>query len=124
MIGYSKKKVKVSPFIKQRNFLLALILPVLFLFFWQWVVDAGYVRPTLIPSPKIVWATFISLVKNGRLQKGLLISFRRVALGFLIGSISGSVIGFLMGLFPIINKLFSGFISILRPIPTIALRLE
>lgn len=121
MIGYQKTKKKNTVGRKIGNAAIALALPVVFVIFWEWVVQAGYVKPTLIPPPTKVWDTFISLIETGKLQNGLGISFTRVILGFLIGSVSGAIIGFFMGLFATFNRTLSIFVSILRPIPTIAL---
>lgn len=121
MIGYSKKKREQSPAARVKNIILAWIFPIVFLIFWEWIVRAGYVKPTLIPPPSKVWSTFLTLIKTGKLQHGLGISFKRVIIGFFLGSISGAVIGFLMGLFAGFNRAVSVFVSVLRPIPTIAL---
>ena len=121
MIGYQKTQKKNTYRKKIQNIIITLALPILFLIFWEWVVQAGYVRATLIPPPTKIWKTFQLLVETGRLQFGLHISFKRVIAGFFIGSLSGTVLGFLVGLFPTFNKALSVFINILRPIPTIAL---
>jgi sulfonate transport system permease protein len=69
----------------------------------------------------MVVQTFQEIIANGRLGMNLRISFARVIVGFLIGASSGMVIGFFMGLFKKVNQLLTLFVSILRPIPTIAL---
>lgn len=121
MIGYEKNKQKNNLLRKIINIGVALIVPICVLILWESIVNAGLVKATLLPPPTKLWKTFCSLISSGKLQSGLLISFGRVVAGFLIGSIAGSIVGFLMGLFGIVNKALSVFVNVLRPIPTIAL---
>lgn len=121
MIGYVKNKQKDTPLKKLINVGIALVVPICVLILWELIVKAGLVKATLLPPPTKLWKTFCSLVSSGKLQSGLLISFGRVAAGFLIGSLAGATVGFLMGLFGIVNKALSVFVNVLRPIPTIAL---
>lgn len=121
MIGYVKEKKDKTVKQKVLNVALALIVPICILIFWEFVVKIGWVKATLVPPPTKLWSTFLTLVESGKLQNGLLISFRRVITGFLIGTAAGAVIGFLMGLFEPFNKALSIIVSVLRPIPTIAL---
>lgn len=121
MIGYVKNKQKDTPLKKLINVGIALVVPICVLILWELIVKAGLVKATLLPPPTKLWKTFCSLVSSGKLQSGLLISFGRVVAGFLIGSLAGATVGFLMGLFGIVNKALSVFVNVLRPIPTIAL---
>ena len=121
MVGFHKGKEKTGPLIKLRNLVVALVLPVGFLLLWQYASTTGLVRATLFPAPTTLWATFIKLVNNGVLINALLVSFKRVALGFTIGTLAGLVVGFIVGLFPMADRALSVFTSVLRPIPVIAL---
>lgn len=121
MIGYVKNKKKITWRQKVLNIVIALIIPILVIILWESVVSAGLVRASLLPPPSKLCQTFLSLVETGKLQTSLLISFGRVAVGFIIGSLAGALLGFLMGLFGVVNKALSVFVNVLRPIPTIAL---
>lgn len=101
--------------------ILVLLPPVVFIAFWQIWADLGKINTHLIPSPLMIVDNFIILIRNGRLWKNVSISLIRVFVGFAIGASLGMVIGFLMGLYKKIYLLLSLFVSILRPIPTIAL---
>lgn len=121
MIGYVKEQHQASNTVKVKNTVLALVLPVGILAFWEWGVRNGTINGNVIPAPTTLWSTFVGLISSGKLQEGLLISFQRVLAGFVIASIFGVVVGFLMGLFPVFNRIVSSLVNILRPIPTIAL---
>ena len=74
-----------------------------------------------MPAPLTIVKTFISHIESGKLWRNLSVSFGRVACGYLIGALAGVIVGFLMGLFKPINAALGGIVSVLRPIPTIAL---
>ena len=104
-----------------KNLVLVLILPVLLLIWWQAAANSGSINTRLIPSPLMVIENFKEIILNGRLWKNLSVSFSRVVVGFLIGAALGLIFGFVMGLFKNVNLLLTLFVSVLRPIPTIAL---
>lgn len=121
MIGYKKKVEKETPLKKAGNFILSIALPVVILLLWELGVRGGSINGNVIPAPTKLWDTFVELVTSGKMQNALAISFQRVLLGFLIASVIGIVLGFLMGLFACFNKAMASLVNILRPIPTIAL---
>lgn len=106
---------------KLKNAFLILVLPVALIVVWEYAVGAGLVSARLVPAPSTILAQAIELIANGRLLSNLGVSFSRVGIGFLIGVSAGLVLGVLMGLSPTVNKLFTAFVSVLRPIPIIAL---
>ena len=120
MIGYVKdqKKSKLDPL---KKFLLTILLPVFILIMWEWSVAHGTLNGNVVPPPTTLLKTLLGLIESGKLQEGLSISFGRVIAGFLIASIFGVLIGFLMGLFSSFNRAMASLINVLRPIPTIAL---
>lgn len=121
MIGYKveEKKKKVSG--RALNIFYTLFLPVFLLLIWEWAADTGRINGNVIPPPSKLAETFKDLVLSGKLAEGLLVSFKRVAVGVLISSVLGITLGFLMGIFLPVNKMLSSLINILRPIPVIAL---
>ncbi len=100
---------------------IAIVFPILVLILWQYAFSNGLVKASLVPAPLTIARTFLSYIESGKLWKNLSVSFGRVACGYLIGALCGVVAGFLMGLFKPVNAAFSGIVSVLRPIPTIAL---
>lgn len=121
MIGYSGNEEKKGLSNSAKNIFLTVFLPVLLLLLWEWAADTGRINGNVIPPPSKLAQTFMQLVSSGKLAQGLLISFERVIVGFLIASVIGITVGFLMGLFAPVNKMLSSLVNILRPIPVIAL---
>lgn len=81
----------------------------------------GKITVSLFPPPSQLWATFKDLLFSGKLFKNLLISLTRVLKGYVIGCSLGVVLGILFSLCKPIDKLFSAVVSIIRPIPFLAL---
>ncbi|MGN0403181.1 MAG: ABC transporter permease [Acetatifactor sp.] len=106
---------------KLKSIVLLFILPVILVGAWQIAADLGKMNTFLIPSPRMIFNTFVQITLNGRLGKNIAASMQRVVIGFAIGAASGLMLGFVMGLSKTLNKLLTLFVSVLRPIPTIAL---
>lgn len=121
MIGYNGNEEEKGLSNSAKNVFLTVFLPVLILLLWEWAADTGRINGNVIPPPSKLAQTFMQLVSSGKLAQGLLISFERVIVGFLIASVIGITVGFLMGLFAPVNKMLSSLVNILRPIPVIAL---
>ena len=100
---------------------IAVAFPVLVILFWQYASTHGLVKASLVPAPITIAKTFLSYMESGKLWKNLSVSFGRVACGYMIGAVCGVVVGFLMGLFKPVSAALNGIVSVLRPIPTIAL---
>lgn len=93
--------------------------PVLVLIIWEVAGRLGYINVSIMPIPSKIGAEWKELILEGKLQKNLLVSFQRVILGFIYGSLAGLILGILMGQFEKVNKAFTVFVGVLRPIPMI-----
>ena len=100
---------------------IAIVFPVLVILIWQYASTHGLVKASLVPAPLTIAKTFLSYIESGKLWKNLSVSFGRVACGYVIGAMCGVAVGFLMGLFKPVSAALNGIVSVLRPIPTIAL---
>ncbi|WP_024834434.1 ABC transporter permease [Ruminiclostridium josui] len=116
----NKKLVKSNIKSQIRNIIYLLIAPVFVLLIWELGCKKGFINTMILPSPSSLLDTTIHLIENGKLGGHLKISGIRVVQGFLIGTVSGVVVGSIMGLSRSINKILSAFVGILRPIPMIA----
>jgi sulfonate transport system permease protein len=102
------------------RFLLPLAVPVVLLVLWQIASDTGCLKPSILPSPFVIFQTLLELLKSGELFQNLKISLARVLEGFVIGAGLGLIVGFAMGLSKPMERAFSLITGLLRPIPTIA----
>ena len=92
----------------------------LILVVWFWVVGSGNVNTVVLPTPKMVWGTFVAKFTTGVLLKELLVSLRRVLEGYFLSAALGIGLGILVGLSNHARKLTEIIIQVIRPIPPIA----
>lgn len=104
-----------------KSIALAILVPLIIILFWEYVSKSGIVNSNALPPPSSIIKNFGVLIEKGNLQSGLKISFWRVISGFVIGVVLGVVIGFIIGIIPFVQKLLSSLISVLRPLPLMAL---
>ncbi|MDO5346239.1 MAG: ABC transporter permease [Lachnospiraceae bacterium] len=97
----------------------ALIVPALLIMIWQIGGTQGWIKTTAISTPAKIWAKAVEMIQNGSLQKNVLISLRRVAIGFAIGAGLGIVLGILLGTVKKINDYLRVIMDLLRPVPVI-----
>lgn len=99
----------------------------IFIFLLFWHVISEFIKE--LPSPISVIRTLIELISdpfydNGPNDKGigwqLLMSIKRVIIGFVIGSLIALPIGFLIGMNSRLNTLFNPLIQLLRPVSPLA----
>ncbi|AJE46856.1 ABC transporter permease [Celeribacter indicus] len=88
-----------------------------------WALAGAFriVPEAIFPAPWSVWAAAVEMWRNGTLPKDLSVSLSRAAIGFVIGASLGIALGLLTGRVALIRTLLGPFLSLLRPIPAIAL---
>ena len=82
-----------------------LVLPVVFIALWWLSARFELVNSALLVSPAKVLATAWEQIESGRLLRALSASLAREATGFLIGTTAGLVLGALLGLSPLFNRI-------------------
>ena len=111
----------------RKNKIILAILPVcIFIIGWEIFTRSSWINPVLFPAPTQTITKLVNLFKKGlpvrsELATHILSTIKRLTLGFLFGVISGIFIGTMMGLSNLMYYFFNPFISILMPIPGIAL---
>ncbi|MBA7482784.1 putative aliphatic sulfonates transport permease protein SsuC [subsurface metagenome] len=88
---------------------------------WQLAGSAGLVSPLFLPSPSAIAAAIWKLAMSGALWQHVSWSIMRIGTGWIIGTASGVVVGFAIGLSTLARGVGITFISALFPIPKIAL---
>jgi len=99
---------------------LGLILPLVIAVGWELIVREGWSSGRLVPPPSVIYATFVDLYSSGELQRHVLVTTARVAAGFGIGVVAGTLIGAICGSFPMWRRLLDPTMQALRAIPSIA----
>ncbi|ARU30485.1 ABC transporter permease [Sulfuriferula sp. AH1] len=79
-----------------------------------------YIRFTNIPAPQDVFSELLRLGKSDSFYSNMLISLRRILLGFSVAMAMGIALGLIIGRYRLARQLMFPVLEILRPIPAIA----
>lgn len=101
--------------------LLPWLLPAGLLLLWQALASAGWLSTRVAPAPVDVIKAGWSLAATGDLFVHLWSSFKRAAIGFLIGGGIGLVLGLLNGGFRIAERVLDTSVQMIRNVPHLAL---
>jgi sulfonate transport system permease protein len=99
---------------------LGILLPLVLAAGWELAVYLGWSNGRLVPPPSVVFATFVELWRAGELQRHIAVTTGRVAAGFAIGVIAGTLVGAIAGYSALVRRLIDPTMQALRSIPSIA----
>ncbi len=99
---------------------LGLLLPVGLAVLWEIAVRMGLSSGRLVPPPSIIFDQFVELAKAGELQRHLLATLARVAVGFGFGTVAGTLLGAIAGYSSLLRRLVDPTLQGLRAVPSIA----
>ncbi|MBV6273120.1 ABC transporter permease [Alcaligenaceae bacterium CGII-47] len=85
-----------------------------------WALVSRNMNPLFLPTPWATWDALGELARDGTLWESLLLSSRRILIGWSMGLIIGIPLGLLMGTSRIIRTLLDPYIEFFRFIPPIA----
>jgi NitT/TauT family transport system permease protein len=91
------------------------------LLLWQFGVRIGWVSEFLFGSPSGVFVVFLRMAANGQLLSDTAYTLFEAILGFVIGTISGSVAGLALWYSIFVARLVEPFIVAINSVPKIAL---
>jgi ABC-type nitrate/sulfonate/bicarbonate transport system permease component len=103
------------------NLLPGLAFIVVLLLLLEYVTQAGYVRRTFLPPPSEVWWTLWAMLKGGEMLAPLGSTLTLFAVGFVLSTLLGIVLGLLMGTSQFCLDLLEPLVEGIRPIPKAAL---
>lgn len=98
-----------------------LAVPLAIIVAWLVCGYLGKINEALLPALPKTLKTAVELITSGKLEEDVLVSLGRVFKGFAVGALLGMITGTLMGLCKPIYNLLNSIVSILRPIPMMAL---
>ena len=99
---------------------LGLAVPVGLAVGWEIAVRLGFSNGRLLPPPSVIYATFADLAATGELQRHAAATLARVAAGFGLGVVSGTLLGALSGYSTLARRLLDPSLQGLRAVPSIA----
>ncbi len=99
---------------------LGIVLPVGLAVAWEIAVRLGFSKGRLVPPPSVIFNTFAELAQSGELQKHAAATSARVAAGFGVGVVTGTILGAITGYSGLTRRLLDPTLQALRAIPSIA----
>ncbi|MGM4920229.1 ABC transporter permease subunit [Tardiphaga sp. 813_E8_N1_3] len=99
---------------------LGVVLPLTLALAWELAVWSGWSNGRLVPPPSRVFATVMELARSGELWRHITTTLSRVAAGFGLGVVAGTLLGAVSGYWGIARRLLDPTVQALRAIPSIA----
>jgi sulfonate transport system permease protein len=99
---------------------LGLLLPVGLALGWEIIVWLGWSNGRLVPPPSKLFATIAELARSGELMRHVTATLTRVAAGFGLGVMTGTLLGAVSGYWGLARRLLDPTVQALRAIPSIA----
>jgi NitT/TauT family transport system permease protein len=97
---------------ERRNLLLSCATVLTVLAVWQ--VLSALAGSVLFPSASDTFWAFLDLAKSGTLLEHVAHTLRRVLVGFVIGGMSGAVLGLVMGSVSVVRRFFEPYVNFFR----------
>jgi sulfonate transport system permease protein len=99
---------------------LGVVLPLTLALAWELAVWSGWSNGRLVPPPSRVFATIMELAQTGELSRHITTTLSRVAAGFGLGVVAGTLLGAISGYWGVARRLLDPTVQALRAIPSIA----
>ncbi|MFK0024333.1 ABC transporter permease [Streptomyces sp. NPDC090798] len=95
--------------------------PLLLLALWQVLSSTGVLTPDILASPGTIARVGGNLIADGSLPNAMGVSLQRVAVGLLLGTLVGTGLALVSGLFRIGEDLVDASVQMLRTVPFVGL---
>lgn len=100
--------------------MLGLLVPIVLAGGWELVVRAGWSSGRLMPPPSRIYEEFAELARTGELTRHVVATLLRVAVGFGLGTLVGTLLGAIAGYSSLVRRLVDPSLQGLRAVPSIA----
>ena len=110
--------------IKKRKFLIKftqIMIIIIFLSIWQLLADLKLINTFIFSSPKNIINTIINLYKTNNLFNHIFITLYELLISFILGSIIGIFISWILWSNDFIAKVLDPYLTILNSLPKVAL---
>ena len=102
-----------------RSWITALVFFVVLIAVWQWLVMIDVLSHTLLPTPLEVCQYFVAAARDGTLWDAVLVTMKRLLLGYLAGTVVGVPLGFANARFKICHDSLGLLALGLQTLPSI-----
>ncbi|MDB5606428.1 MAG: putative aliphatic sulfonates transport permease protein ssuC [Bradyrhizobium sp.] len=94
---------------------------IVFLMIWQLYVDVREIPAIYLPSPTAIAGSLWGMIRDGSIFHHLTVTVLRIFAGFMVATIAGILVGLLMGMSRIFERIIDPWIAALYPLPKISL---
>lgn len=88
---------------------------------WEWIVVINQYPAFILPTPRLVAASFIDNWTNGILPRHLQITLFEIALGISVSVTFATVAGYILGKSPLLEKIVSPYLVATQAVPLVAI---
>ena len=88
---------------------------------WELLADVKIIDPFLTSSPSRIVESFINFIKEGTLGNHILVTCYETIVGFLLGTVLGTIMAVILWCFPTISKILDPYLVVLNALPKVAL---
>lgn len=93
----------------------------LFFGLWEFGSSSGLLDPYFFGRPSAIFKDFGAMVVSGHIFKHMWVTLQEALIGFILGSVGGIVVGFLLVASPFLARMLDPIIMVFYGIPRIAL---
>lgn len=94
---------------------------ILIFILWYMLSQMGIWSTFVLPPPSKVWEAFLEMLHSGELAESILVSFRRIFLGFGIAAILAFIFSLITYAFPKAEPYYGSLLNFFRNIPPLTL---
>lgn len=122
--GMSLEQKKFLQGVKNRKMIICTIqifLLVGFFLLWEIASTLKWIDPFIFSQPSRMFSAFVSMIKDGSLYKHMWVTFYETVIGFVLGTIIGSLSAIILWWSPFISKVLEPYLVVLNSLPKTAL---
>ncbi len=101
--------------------LVQIIILISFFIFWEVAAHNGWIDPLLFSQPSRIWALLVEKVMDGSLLPHIWITLLETVVGFLLGTLAGTVLASIIWWSPFLDKVLEPYLVVLNSMPKVAL---
>ena len=94
---------------------------VVFILGWELAVRALAISKIVLPPPSAVAVAFWEGVREGELHWHFAVTLYEILAGFVVGAIGGLLLGFVIGLSPLLERIFYPYVVAFQTVPKVAI---
>ena len=103
------------------NLLLSVVTFCVFIAVWEGIVRVFAIPKIVLPPPSAIVLAFWQSLSDGELSWHLAVTLYEILAGFVVGSIGGLVLGFVIALSPSIERIFYPYVVAFQTVPKVAI---